>query len=476
MTIRKTKIVATIGPASDNEKTLSEIIKAGVNVARLNFSHGDHKMHGEILKTIRSVSKKINIPVAVIQDLSGPKIRTGAHDGVILLKRGNIIVLTTNQCKGDADNLHINYKNLPKEVKKGDFILLDDGKKKLQVISVSGGADIKCKILAGGEILGKRGVNVPGVSLKISSLTKKDKKDIPFGVKNNVDFIALSFVRKASDIKQLRAIIKKEKGAGIGIIAKIETQDAIGNIDDIITEADGIMLARGDLAVEIPPEDVPALQKSIIKKCNRAGKPVIVATQMLESMIQSPVPTRAEVSDVANSILDGADAVMLSAETAMGDYPVETVNMMSNVAKKTEEQYPHSHVLETMNSDAGGDGVDTVDAITHYIVNTAYDIDAKIIVALTESGSTARMVSRYRPSQPIIVMSPNKKALGRIMLSFGCYPHEITSFKYVGEASERIKKILKKEKFIKTGEKFVLAAGVPFGKTGGTNMIMVNEA
>ena len=334
MTIRKTKIIATIGPASGNEKILSKMIKAGVNVTRLNFSHGDHKMHGEMLGLVRSVSKKTGIPVAVIQDLAGPKIRTGAHGGTIFLRRGSTIILTSKQYEGDAGKLHVNYKNLPKEVKKGNIILLDDGKKKLQVVSVQG-SDIKCKVLTGGEIVGRRGVNVPGVSLKISSLTEKDKKDVLFGVKNNVDFIALSFVRQASDVRQLRSVIAKARGVGIGIIAKIETQDAIGNIDEIIREADGIMIARGDLAVEVPPEDVPALQKLIIKKCNTAGKPVIVATQMLESMIQSPVPTRAEVSDVANSILDGADAVMLSAETAMGDYPVETVKMMSDVAKKT---------------------------------------------------------------------------------------------------------------------------------------------
>ncbi len=475
MEIKKTKIIATIGPASDNEKVLSRIIKEGVNVARLNFSHGSHKVHGDILNTVRFASKKTKIPVAIIQDLSGPKMRTGDYEGVISLKKGSNIILTTKKCVGDASKLHINYKNLPKEVKKGNNILIDDGKKKLEVLSVSG-IEIKCKVLAGGDIIGRRGVNIPGVSLKISSLTEKDKKDIVFGVKNDVEFIALSFVRQASDVRQLKNIIKKARGNSIGVISKIETQDAVKNIDEIISESDGIMIARGDLAVEVPPEDVPALQKSIIKKCNIAGKPVIVATQMLESMIQSPVPTRAEVSDVANSILDGADAVMLSAETAMGSYPVETVKMMSDIAKRTEEQYPHGYVLETMNSDAGDDGIDTIDAITHYIVNTARDIDAEIIVALTESGSTARMVSRYRPSQPIIVMSPNKKALGKILLSFGCYPHEITAFKYVGEATERIKVILKKSKFIKTGKKFVLTAGVPFGKTGGTNMIMVQDA
>lgn len=472
MIIRKTKIVATIGPASNDEKTLSKLIKTGVNVVRLNFSHGDHKMHEDALKTVRVSSAKVGMPVAVIQDLAGPKIRTGEHGETIFLRKGSTLILTTKEIESDSERIHINYKKLPKEVKKGDLILLDDGKKKLQVLSTQG-ANIKCKILVGGEIVGRRGVNVPGVTLSINSLTEKDKKDVLFGVKNKVDFIALSFVRKAHDVTRLKKVIANANGR-IAVIAKIETHDAIENIDEIIEVADGIMVARGDLAVEVPPEDVPGLQKLIAGKCNKAGKPVIIATQMLESMIQSPVPTRAEVSDVANSILDGADAVMLSAETAMGQYPVETVKLMSDVAKKTEEEYPHGKLLGEMNRGLSKN-VAIVDTITHYVVNTSHDVGAKVIVALTESGSTARMVSRYRPGQPIVVMSPNKRVLARIMLSFGCYPYEITSFKYVGEAVERIKKILLKEKYLKNGEKYVLAAGVPFGQTGGTNMVMAQK-
>jgi len=363
---------------------------------------------------------------------------------------------------------------LPKEVKKGDIILLDDGKKKLKV-TLSGRHDIRCKVIIGGNITARRGVNVPGVSLKISSLTQKDKKDIVWGIRNGVDFFAFSFVRNAKDVKELKHILKKTRGY-VGIIAKIETYDAIGNIDEIIKLSDGIMVARGDLAIETPPEEVPVLQKKIIAKCNRVGKPVIVATQMLESMITVPVPTRAEVSDVANSILDGADAVMLSAETAIGDYPVETIKMMSDIAIKTEAVYPHSHILEKMSKYTEEHSeLEIVDAITHYVVNTAHDVGADVIVALTETGSTARMVSRYRPKQPIVVMSPNKNALAGTILSFGCYPHEITQFKYAGEATERIKKILIREKFAKTGDTFILAAGVPFGQKGGTNMVMAQK-
>lgn len=477
MSIRKTKIIATVGPASDDPKKLAKLIKTGVNLFRLNFSHGDYAYHEKALRAVRAASKQLGIPVAVIQDLQGPKIRTGdfAHGIIVTLKKGSMLTLTTKRILGDESRQYISYKKLPQEVKKGDFILLDDGRRKLQVLATTR-TDIRCKVLVGGVIAPRRGVNVPGVSLSISSLTPKDKEDAAWGVKHGVDFIALSFVKNPSDVRELRFIVDKLRG-DVGIIAKIETYDAVGNIDGIITEADGIMVARGDLAVETPPEEVPIVQKKIIEKCNRVGKPVIVATQMLESMIHSPVPTRAEVSDVANSILDGADAVMLSAETAMGEYPVETVAIMSDIAKKTEAAHIRSFAAPVGAEYTVGDHtVETVDAITHHVVNTARDVGAEVIVALTESGSTARMVSRHRPKQPIVVMSPNKAALARIILSFGCYPYEITSFKYVDEATERIRKILVKEKFARRGGKFVLAAGVPFGQRGGTNMAMVQKA
>ncbi len=473
---RKTKIIATLGPASNTEKVLEKMIKAGVNVVRLNFSHGDYAYHENTLKAVRAASKAVGIPVSVLQDLQGPKIRTGElYKDKVLLKKGSTLTLTTKKCIGDEVKQFISYKNLPKEVKKGDVILLDDGKLKLEVISVSG-SDIKCKVIIGGYIVPRRGVNVPGVSLKISSLTEKDKKDAAWGVRNEVDFMAFSFVKSGKDVKELKDILKKSR-ADIAVISKIETCDAINNIDEIISETDGVMIARGDLAVEMSPEEVPMLQKMIAEKCNNAGKPVVVATQMLESMIFSPVPTRAEVSDVANSILDGADAVMLSAETAVGEYPIDTLEVMSNVAEKTESMKPHHRLLTGGISEEAEKGgrIETVDAITHYVVSTAHDVGAKVIVALTETGSTARMVSRYHSSQPIIVLSPNEKALKKIMISYGCYPIEISSPKNLGDAIEKTRKILLKEKIAKSGDKFVLAAGVPFGKAGGTNIVMVQE-
>lgn len=476
MSIRKTKIVATIGPASGEQAVMERLIIAGLNVARLNFSHRTHKEHEESIKNLRAASDKTKIPVAIMQDLAGPKIRTGElAENTLMLEEGKKITLTTKSCIGTSKALYINYKQLPKEVKKGDRILLDDGKKRLDVISTDGKTEIVCRIIVGGEIMPRRGVNVPDASLSMSSLTPKDKKDIVFGVKHNVDFIALSFVRKAKDIEHLRSILKKHK-SDIGIIAKIETQDAIKNIDEIIAASDAIMVARGDLAVEAPPEEVPLLQKRIIKKCNTAGKPVIVATQMLESMISAPVATRAEVSDVANSILDGADAIMLSAETAIGAHPAKAIEVMSHVARATEQGFPYSKVLAeaaAMLQEERTVGVS--DAITHYVVSTAYDVGAKAIIALTESGSTARSISRFRAKQPIVAMSPNPRTLRKLILSYGCYPVSIKPFTYVGEALDRIKKEIIKDGFVERGDKVVVAAGVPFRKTGGTNMIIVHE-
>ncbi|HEC30815.1 MAG TPA: pyruvate kinase [Candidatus Yonathbacteria bacterium] len=476
--IRKTKIVTTIGPASGSKEVFTRMVKAGVNVVRLNFSHGDHNTHSASVHLVRGVSKNLNIPIAIMQDLGGPKIRTGEqYKEEIVLRKGSKIILTTKKCIGDETKLCINYKKLPKEVKKGNFILLDDGKKKLEVIS-KGKDFITCKVIVGGMIKAKRGVNLPDVSLSISSLTQKDKEDVVFGIKENVDFIALSFVRKASDVRELKSVIEKLGGTKkeIGIIAKIETKDALNNLDEILEEVDGIMVARGDLAVETPPEDVPVVQKEIIKKCNMVGKPVIVATQMLESMIFSPVATRAEVSDVANSIFDGADAIMLSAESAIGEYPVETVTLMSKIAVRTEAGIHHKEALKRGKATIQkSTTTNVVDAISRHVVSTAYDVDSEAIIALTETGSTARMISRYRPKQPIVVMSPNEKTLRKVVLSFGCYPVKIKPFRYIGEAVERIKRETLKHKFANKGSNIVIAAGVPFRKTGGTNMLFVRE-
>ncbi len=474
--MKKTKIVATIGPASESEAMLTSLVKAGMNVCRLNFSHGDHDEHLNRVKNIRAVSEKLNTTVAILQDLSGPKIRIGDfYQDRVMLKKGALFTLTTKACVGDETKAFVNYPALPKEIKAGDFVLLDDGKKKLQVLSVAG-TEIKCRIVVGGDTKGRRGVNLPGVSLKISCLTAKDKKDLEFGVTHKVDYMALSFVRRASDIRELRAILNKLK-SNAKIIAKIETDEAIKNIDAIIAEADGVMVARGDLAVEVPAQEVPILQKMIIAKCNIAGKPVIVATQMMESMIKTPVPTRAEVSDVANSILDGADAVMLSEESALGEYPVEAVTMMSNVAEIAEKNYPHREALYGDILSAGGGSAhhhkEVVDAVTFSVVSTASAVGAKAIIALSESGLTARMISRYRPAQPVIAMSPKGYVVRQLGLVFGCVPTRIESLTTVSEVMSAVRVYVLEHKIAKKGDKVVVGAGIPFGHVGGTNTVMV---
>jgi len=464
---KRTKIVATIGPKTEDEKTMTALAKAGMDVIRLNFSHGDFLEHGKRIETARKISKKIGRPIGILQDLAGPKIRIGEfYKERVMLKKGSTFTLTTKKIVGDETKAFVNYARLPREVKKGGTILLDDGKKRLEVIRTTP-TSVVCKVIVGGETKGRRGVNVPGAYLKISSITEKDKRDLVFGISHKVDFVALSFVRSPKDVKDLRALLLKHK-SDAHIISKIETQEAVENIDEIIALSDGIMVARGDLAIEVPAQDVPLHQKMIIAKCNAAGKPVITATQMLESMIHTPVPTRAEVSDVANSILDGTDAVMLSEETTLGAHPIQAVTMMADVARRVEHMPRHG------NNPLENDHCGVADAITEAVVRAAREVDAKAIVALTESGFTARQVSRWRPSQPIIVMTPNQRTRAKVTLSYGCIPVGIRGFQYVGQVMDEVKKYVMKQKIAEKGDRVVIAAGVPFGKTGGTNMVLVH--
>ncbi|MBI5306446.1 pyruvate kinase [Candidatus Wolfebacteria bacterium] len=465
---KKTKIVATIGPATENKQTMERLVKAGMDVARLNFSHGSYIEHQNRIDLTREISGKTGKPIAVLQDLSGPKIRIGDfYKESIVLKNGQEFILTTGNCVGDEDKVFINYKNLPKEIKAGATILLNDGKNELRVKKISGN-DIYCRVVVGGEIKGRRGVNFPGSYLKISSLTEKDKEDIKFGVKNKVDFMAVSFVRVSGDVLELKNILRKAK-TDIKIIAKIETQEAVENIDEIINIADGVMVARGDLAVEIGAERVPILQKLIIKKCNNIGKPVIIATQMLESMIKNSVPTRAEVNDIANAILDGADAVMLSEETTLGNHPVEAVEVMARVAKHTEDNFNYEEVLKHNYLIQKN----ITDSVSYAVASVAHNVGAKAIVALTESGFTARMVSRYKPKQPVLALTPVLKTYNRLALNFGCYPQLIEPFNDIMEVIETAKKTVISEKIAKKGDKIVISAGVPFKKTGATNLLIV---
>lgn len=466
---KKTKIVATIGPATESEEMMTKLFSAGLDVVRLNFSHGDHAEHQKRVDVTRKISKKICKSVAIVQDLSGPKIRIGDFATErIQLKEGEFFTLTTEKIVGDEKRVYVNYPNLPKEVRVGSFVLLDDGKKKLQIVSIKGN-EVKCKVVVGGDTKGRRGVNLPGAYLKISSITEKDKKDFQFGVKNKVDFMALSFVRRPEDVLELREMMKKAK-LDAGIISKIETPEAVENIDKIIELSDGIMVARGDLSIEVPAEKVPMIQKMIIKKCNDAGKPVITATQMLESMIHAPVPTRAEVSDIANAIFDGTDAVMLSEETTLGKFPVEAVEVMSRVAVEVERDHCERFDIEALENGE----MDIVNSITKSVVNTAHDVDAKLIFALTETGFSARMVSRHKPTSLIMALSPNEKTCKKLSLSFGCYPVCIDRFMTLSDAFNFVRAFCLKNKLAKRGDKVVVVAGAPFNKKGvKTNMLVV---
>jgi len=465
MFTKKTKIVATIGPVTSNEKVMTELVKAGLNVARLNFSHGDFAEHEPKVKIVRKVSEKLGMPVAILQDLGGPKIRIGEFDTEsINLKPGQTFTLTTDKIVGNDKKVYVNYPLLPKEVKVGGMILLHDGKKKLQITDIKGN-DIICKVLVGGDMKARRGVNLPGAYLSISSITEKDRKDLEFGIKHKVDFIALSFVRRPADITELRNILNKRK-CDAKIIAKIETPEALENIDEIIRLADGVMVARGDLAIEIPAEDVPLAQKMMIRKCHEAGKPVITATQMLESMIKSPIPTRAEVSDVANAIFDGTDAIMLSEETTLGDYPVESVAMMATIAKRIEPELDGGRFANDIDH-----GV--TDIVSDAVVEAAYHAKAKFIVALTNSGFTARMISRHRPSHNILALSPNARPLNQLSLSYGVVPVVIPKFKNLDEVLKFVRTFALKYKIASKGDAIVIAGGMPFAKAIGTNMMVI---
>ncbi|MES3005149.1 MAG: pyruvate kinase [Patescibacteria group bacterium] len=470
--MKKTKIVATIGPKTENQESLEKLLKAGMNVMRLNFSHGDFAEHQKRINNLKKAVKSTGINCAVLQDLGGPKIRLGEFNTEqVELVAGEKITITTESMIGDSKKVSINYKRFPKEVKVGDRIMVDDGKKKFEVVSIKG-EEVICKIIVGGMTKGKRGVNLPDSDVTISSLTAKDKADLEFGIKNKVDFMALSFVRTAKDIVELRTILDGRKSKTIGIIAKIETPQAVQNIDEILAVTDGVMIARGDLAIEVPFEKVPTIQKSIIEKCNNLGKPVITATQMLESMIKSPVATRAEVSDIANAIFDGTDAVMLSEETTLGLYSSEAVEVMTKVAREVEKNYVER---DTVHGDRSGQR-EVTDSVTSSVVKTAHDVGAKMIIALTDSGFTARMISRHKPHTHILALSPNKTTVNKLCLSFGCKPVEVKKYNTITEVFQIVRKICLDNKYASKGDKVVIVGGVPFNTKGlSTNMLVVEE-
>lgn len=465
MFTKKTKIVATIGPATSNEKVFTQLVKAGLDVVRINFSHGDALEHAPKVQLARTVAKKLGRPIAVLQDLGGPKIRIGdfATESVTL-KSGQAFTLTTKEVVGDETRVHVNYPLLPKEIKVGGIILLHDGKKKLQVTAIKG-TEVICKVIVGGDIKARRGVNLPGAYLSISSITDKDRKDLEFGIRHKVDFIALSFVRRASDITELRNILTSRKSSA-QIIAKIETPEALENIDEIISLTDGVMVARGDLGIEIPAEEVPLVQKMLIRKCHEAGKPVITATQMLESMIKSPVPTRAEVSDVANAIFDGTDAVMLSEETTLGEYPVEAVSMMASIANRVEpELSPDRFDYQVKHG--------VTDVVSNAVVDAAVHAQASFIVGFTSSGQTARMISRHRSNHHLLALTASPEVQNQLALSYGVTPVLVPKFKTMDDVLRFVRTYALKNKLAAKGDRVVIAGGLPLGQVNGTNTMTV---
>jgi pyruvate kinase len=467
--MRRTKIVCTIGPATDDEGTLSRLMDAGMNVARLNFSHGTHESHQATAARIRSVATARELPVALLQDLSGPKIRVGKFaSGSIDLEVGQGFTLTTEKVAGDQESVSVTYAGLPADVKVGDRILLADGSIELRASAVDS-KRVNCEVLVGGPLSSNKGINLPGSSLSVSALTEKDRRDLIFGLQLGVDYVAMSFVRRKEDIEQVKEVMAAQQ-THAPIIAKIEKHEAVEHIDEIIEISAGVMVARGDLAVETSLEGVPLAQKTIIQKCNQAGKPVITATQMLKSMVDHPRPTRAEANDVANAVLDGTDAVMLSEETTIGNYPVEAVRTMATIIEVTEsdklgdlKRYHHDYEKATS----------IAHAVSHGAYEMARDLKAAAIITPTQSGSTAHKLSSYRPRQPIIALSPDPHVVRCLNLVWGVKPFLFEGHLTSDEMIEAAKDIALASGLVQFGDVVVVTAGVPIAVPGTTNIIKV---
>jgi len=470
--MRRTKIVCTIGPASESVEMLTTLIRNGLDVARLNFSHGTYDEHAQRIRNIRAASEIVGKNVAIMLDIKGPKIRTGmVKDGAVELQNDAKIILTTEQVElGDENRISISYEGLPEDVQPGSPLRIDDGLIGLEVEKIEG-RDIHCRVTNGGTLKNRKGINAPGVVLRIESVTEKDIADIRFGCREGVDLIAASFVRKASDVLDVRRILEEE-GKDLPIISKIETQEGLDMIDEILEVTDGLMVARGDLGVEIPTEEVPLAQKMLIAKSNQLGKPVITATQMLDSMERNPRPTRAEASDVANAIFDGTDAIMLSGETAAGKYPAEAVATMARIAERAEEGLL-LHQVEGRRTRIEAQGSVT-DAMSLAVKAVANDLNAQAIVTATSSGHTARMVSKHRPAAPIVTVTDRPEVARRLMLSWGIYPVLTKKVKTTDELLTVAVEGALSSGIVKHGDLVVITAGVPVGMPGTTNMIKVH--
>ncbi len=466
--MRKTKIICTLGPAVDNEESIRQLMQAGMNAARFNFSHGTHESHLATLQKVKKVRDELGLPVATILDTKGPEIRVGLFkEGKVVLEEGQTFTLTTRQVEGDATVVSQSYKGLPSDVKEGDHILIDDGLIDM-VVTERTDTDVVCQVENGGPLSNNKSVNVPGAKINLPALTEKDRGDLKFAAENGMDFIAASFVRKASDVHEIRGELRRHGGGGIRIIAKIENQEGVDNLEEIIEAADSIMVARGDLGVEIPLWEVPAIQKRMISKTTMAGKPVVTATQMLDSMTRNPRPTRAEVSDVANAVFDGTSCVMLSGESANGKYPVEAVTTMARICEAAEATI---HYWKRFTNRPLRAGVSINDAITHTACQTAMDLDAKAILTATKSGHTARMVSRFRPACPIVALCPDEQARRQLAISWGVMPYLCEDVENTDTLFAVCAFTALKENAVQAGDTVVITAGVPIGKSGSTNLI-----
>lgn len=466
----KTKIIATIGPASNTREILEQLILAGMNVARLNFSHGSYEQHGDVIKMIRSLSRELNRPVGILLDLQGPKVRTGklANGEPVELKKNADFKITSLKVAGSSEIVSTTYKHLPADVQPGDKILMDDGLIELRVIESSADT-VACKIKTGGLLKENKGINLPGVQVSAPSLTAKDKKDLRFGIQNQVDYVALSFVRQAADLQDIKKIIKR-MGSDIPVVAKIEKPEAVDNFDEILAETDAVMVARGDLGVEMRHEKVPTIQKMIIQKAIAANKPVITATQMLESMHANPIPTRAEASDVANAIMDGTDAVMLSGETASGQYPLEAVKMMNKIAAEIERsQFLRYNLVHAK---------DPENMITQVVAQSAVDIvsrvSARAIMAFSVSGATSKYISKHRPSKTVYAFTPLLSVYNRLSLVWGIVPIRISKIQDTIKIMRAAEHLLVSKGVIKQDDLVVIITGLAL-KSGSTNMLKVHR-
>ena len=475
--MRRTKIVCTIGPATNSEEKLEQLMRAGMNVARLNFSHGTHDEHRQVIERVRAISARLDCAVAILQDLQGPKIRIGSlQDGKpVTLVNDTQVTITTRDIVGNGQIISTTYENLPQDVKPGDRILLDDGLMELRVLSANE-TDVQCLVVHGGVLKEHKGINLPGVAVSSPALTEKDRDDLQFGIKHRVDYVALSFVRSPEDIREAKHLIRQyttelyrgEEERDIPLIAKIEKPEAVEQLDKILEVADGVMVARGDLGVEMPQEKVPLIQKRIIARCNEQGLPVITATQMLESMITNPRPTRAEVNDVSNSILDGTDAVMLSAETSVGAFPIEAVQMMARIALETEANYY-----------AAGQPIhrhhSLAEAVSHAARALAEATNVQHIVVFTRSGNSARLISKDRPRVPILAYTPSKHVYYQLALWWGVWPYRIGMRGTTEELIADVEKRLLDDKLVRQGEYVVIMGGMPIASQARTNFVKLHR-